>query len=133
MLLIQLIHNYIKRTLLPYLSHISFFLSFKPNFNKLNRLFSFKFHDLSSLWDVSLCFCVWYSSGEFHRITNQSLQYSFVAALDKNTPQRLKLYKERKTGAFGEKMADLLMGYDEQVRGLLICLLKGGGNYNNNY
>ncbi|KAM6901584.1 uncharacterized protein PEZ65_014597 [Lycodopsis pacificus] len=52
--------------------------------------------------------------GEFHRITNQSLQYSFFAALDKNTPQLLKLYKGRKTGAFGEKMADLLMAYDEQ-------------------
>ncbi|XP_056279430.1 uncharacterized protein LOC130199729 isoform X1 [Pseudoliparis swirei] len=51
---------------------------------------------------------------EFHRITNQSLQYSFFAALDKNTTQLLKLYKERKTGAFGEKMADLLMAYEEQ-------------------
>ena len=58
--------------------------------------------------------------GEFHRITNQSLQYSFFAALDKNTPQLLKLYKERKTGAFGEKMADLLMAYDKQVRVLLL-------------
>ncbi|KAM6919932.1 uncharacterized protein PEZ65_011971 [Lycodopsis pacificus] len=52
--------------------------------------------------------------GEFHRITNQSLQYSFFAALDKNTPQLLKLYKGRKTGDFGKKMADLLMAYDEQ-------------------
>ncbi|KAJ8351759.1 hypothetical protein SKAU_G00232350 [Synaphobranchus kaupii] len=52
--------------------------------------------------------------GEFHRITNQSLQYSFFAALDKNTPQLLELYKERKTGAFGKKMADLMMAYDEQ-------------------
>ncbi|XP_056268091.1 uncharacterized protein LOC130192281 [Pseudoliparis swirei] len=52
--------------------------------------------------------------GEFHRITNQSLQYSFFAALDKNTTQLLKLYKERKTGAFGVKMADLLMAYEEQ-------------------
>ncbi|XP_068570968.1 uncharacterized protein [Cebidichthys violaceus] len=54
--------------------------------------------------------------GEFHRITNQSLQYSFFTVLDKNTPQLLKLYKERKTGAFGEKMADLLMAYDEQLK-----------------
>ncbi|XP_056266429.1 uncharacterized protein LOC130190815 isoform X2 [Pseudoliparis swirei] len=52
--------------------------------------------------------------GEFHRIINQSLQYSFFAALDKNTAKLLKLYKERKTGAFGEKMADLLMAYEEQ-------------------
>lgn len=53
--------------------------------------------------------------GEFHRITNQNLPFSFFAALDKNTPQLLKLYKQRKTGAFGKKMADLLMAYENQV------------------
>ncbi|XP_071373622.1 uncharacterized protein [Centroberyx affinis] len=52
--------------------------------------------------------------GEFHRITNQNLPFSFFAALDRNAPQLLKLYKQRKTGAFGEKMADLLMAYEEQ-------------------
>lgn len=61
--------------------------------------------------------------GEFHRVASQNLQYSFFAALDRNTPQLLKLYKRRTTGAIGEKMKDLLMAYEEQVS-VLIRLLK---------
>lgn len=53
---------------------------------------------------------------EFHRITNQNLPFSFFAALDKYTPQLLKLYKKRKTGSFGEKMEEVLMAYEEQVK-----------------
>lgn len=56
---------------------------------------------------------------EFHRITNQNLPYSFYAALDKYTPQLLKLYKKRKTGSFGEKMEDVLRAYEEQVKTFL--------------
>lgn len=56
---------------------------------------------------------------EFHRITNQNLPYSFYAALDKYTPQLLKLYKKRKTGSFGEKMEDVLRAYEEQVKTLM--------------
>ncbi|XP_049914827.1 uncharacterized protein LOC126399085 [Epinephelus moara] len=52
--------------------------------------------------------------GEFHRVASQNLQYSFFAALDRHTPQLLKLYKQRRTGAFGEKMKDLLIAYEEQ-------------------
>lgn len=51
---------------------------------------------------------------EFHRITNQSLPFTFFAALDKYTPQLLKLYKRRKSGSFGEKMAAVLMAYEER-------------------
>ncbi|KAI3373747.1 hypothetical protein L3Q82_022343, partial [Scortum barcoo] len=51
---------------------------------------------------------------EFHRITNQNLPFPFFAALDKYTPQLLKLYKKRKTGHFGEKMEEVLMAYEEQ-------------------
>lgn len=53
---------------------------------------------------------------EFNRIANQNLPYSFFAAIDKCTPQLLKLYKKRKTGNFGEKMEQLLMAYEEQVK-----------------
>ncbi|KAI3367243.1 hypothetical protein L3Q82_008295 [Scortum barcoo] len=66
---------------------------------------------------------------EFHRITKQNLLFSYFAALDKYTPQLLKLYKKRKTGRFGEKMEDVLMAYEEQPRSLIhnlqpFCLLQ---------
>ncbi|KAL0962623.1 hypothetical protein UPYG_G00342920 [Umbra pygmaea] len=51
---------------------------------------------------------------EFHRINNQNLRDSFFAALDKYTPQLLKLYRKRKTGSFGKKMEEVLMAYEEQ-------------------
>lgn len=53
---------------------------------------------------------------EFHRITNQNLPFAFFAAIDKYTPQLLKLYKKKKTGKFWEKMEELLMAYEEQVK-----------------
>lgn len=65
---------------------------------------------------VSMLLCLVQVYEEFYRVASQNLQYSFFAALDKNTPQLLKLYKQRKTGAFGEKMTDLLMAYKRQVR-----------------
>lgn len=55
---------------------------------------------------------------EFHRITNQNLPFSFFAALDKYVPQLLKLYKKRRTGGFGEKMDELLMAYEEEVKNI---------------
>uniref|UniRef100_A0A3Q1BY18 PB1 domain-containing protein n=1 Tax=Amphiprion ocellaris TaxID=80972 RepID=A0A3Q1BY18_AMPOC len=62
---------------------------------------------------------------EFNRIANQNLPYSFFAAIDKCTPQLLKLYKKRRTGNFGEKMEQLLMGYEEQVKLSRIAALAG--------
>ncbi|KAI3365190.1 hypothetical protein L3Q82_010285 [Scortum barcoo] len=51
---------------------------------------------------------------EFHRITNQHLPFSFFSALDKHTPKLLQLYKKRRTGHFGEKIAEVLMAYEAQ-------------------
>ncbi|CAM4572367.1 unnamed protein product [Leuciscus chuanchicus] len=70
------------------------------------------FAELKDRWPALFCEAQLYS--EFHRITNQNLPYSFYAALDKYTPHRLKLYKKRKTGSFGEKMEDVLRAYEEQ-------------------
>lgn len=52
---------------------------------------------------------------EIHRITNQNLPSTFFAALDKYTPQLLKLYKKRRTGSFGQKMESIMMAFEEQV------------------
>ncbi|XP_031150549.1 uncharacterized protein LOC116046346 isoform X2 [Sander lucioperca] len=68
--------------------------------------------ELKDRWPALFCEAQLYS--EFHRITNQNLPYSFFAALDKYTPQLLKLYKKRKNGSFGEKMQDVLMAYEDK-------------------
>ncbi|XP_023138642.3 uncharacterized protein LOC111576907 [Amphiprion ocellaris] len=68
--------------------------------------------EIKERWPALFCESQVYS--EFNRIANQNLPYSFFAAIDKCTPQLLKLYKKRRTGNFGEKMEQLLMGYEEQ-------------------
>jgi len=52
---------------------------------------------------------------EFHRITNQNLPSALFAALDKYTPQLLKLYKKKRTGSLGQKMESIMMAFEEQV------------------
>uniref|UniRef100_A0A673A2K9 Uncharacterized protein n=1 Tax=Sphaeramia orbicularis TaxID=375764 RepID=A0A673A2K9_9TELE len=54
--------------------------------------------ELKDRWPALFCEAQLYS--EFHRITNQNLPFSFFAALDKYTPQLLKLYRKRKTSSF---------------------------------
>uniref|UniRef100_A0A3P8TPC2 Sterile alpha motif domain-containing protein 3-like n=1 Tax=Amphiprion percula TaxID=161767 RepID=A0A3P8TPC2_AMPPE len=63
--------------------------------------------EIKERWPALFCESQVYS--EFNRIANQNLPYSFFAAIDKCTPQLLKLYKKRRTGNFGEKMEQLLM------------------------
>uniref|UniRef100_A0AAR2KGA4 Uncharacterized protein n=1 Tax=Pygocentrus nattereri TaxID=42514 RepID=A0AAR2KGA4_PYGNA len=70
--------------------------------------------DLKERWPALFGEAQLYS--EFHRITNQNLPFSFFAGLDKYTQQLLQLYKKKRTGIFGEKMANLLRAYAEQVR-----------------
>ncbi|XP_037396714.1 uncharacterized protein LOC119263956 [Pygocentrus nattereri] len=68
--------------------------------------------DLKERWPALFGEAQLYS--EFHRITNQNLPFSFFAGLDKYTQQLLQLYKKKRTGIFGEKMANLLGAYAEQ-------------------
>ncbi|XP_057699041.1 sterile alpha motif domain-containing protein 3-like [Corythoichthys intestinalis] len=68
--------------------------------------------ELQDRWPALLCEAQLYS--EFHRITNQNLPFNFFAALDKYTPQLLKLYKKRKTSSFAQKMEAVLVAYEEQ-------------------
>ncbi|KAK0141201.1 Sterile alpha motif domain-containing protein 3 [Merluccius polli] len=72
--------------------------------------------ELKVRWPALFCEAQLY--GEFHRITNQNLPFSFYTALDKYTPQLLKLYRKRKTGSFGEKMDEVLMAYEEQEKNI---------------
>lgn len=60
------------------------------------------------------CFCVRQICEEFYRVTTKDLLGTFRAALDKYSPQLLKLYRARK-GSFGQDMENLLDRLDEQV------------------
>ncbi|XP_062865607.1 uncharacterized protein LOC134328441 [Trichomycterus rosablanca] len=68
--------------------------------------------ELKDRWPALFCEAQLYS--EFHRITNPNLPNFFFAGLDKYTQQLLKLYRQKTTGVFGEKMAHLLRAYEEQ-------------------
>ncbi|XP_055758927.1 sterile alpha motif domain-containing protein 3-like isoform X2 [Salvelinus fontinalis] len=54
---------------------------------------------------------------EFQRITNQSLQQTFYAALDLHTPRLLTLFREKegKSTTHGGKFSSILRVYNEQV------------------
>ncbi|XP_041758648.1 uncharacterized protein LOC121586198 [Coregonus clupeaformis] len=53
---------------------------------------------------------------EFQRITNQSLQQTFYAALDHHTPRLLTLFREKegKSTTYGGKFSSILRVYNEQ-------------------
>ncbi|CAL8342610.1 unnamed protein product [Arctogadus glacialis] len=55
---------------------------------------------------------------EFLRVTTKDLLGTFRAALERYSPQLLKLYRARK-GAFGQELEDLLGKLDKQVDLLL--------------
>uniref|UniRef100_A0A3B5A7P0 PB1 domain-containing protein n=1 Tax=Stegastes partitus TaxID=144197 RepID=A0A3B5A7P0_9TELE len=74
--------------------------------------------ELKDRWPALFCEAQLYS--EFHRITNQNLPFNFFAALDKYTPQLLKLYKKRKTSSFDKK--DISAARTAALAGLLLYL-----------
>ena len=64
------------------------------------------------------CICVIQICHGFLRVTTKDLLGTFRAALERYSPQLLKLYRARK-GAFGQELEDLLGKLDKQVDLLL--------------
>ncbi|CAL9694944.1 unnamed protein product [Knipowitschia caucasica] len=68
--------------------------------------------ELKNRWPA--LFCEPHLYKEFHLITNKNLQFTFFAALDECATKLLSLYRQRRSGPFGEKLSSLLLDYSEQ-------------------